>query len=147
MQTKATGAYKSINFGDLKPEERTNKYYGVMNKLGDEIAKEVEKILLPHQIKRLKQIMTQTRLRQLGYGGGAAILCGGELAKELGITDEQREQLQKEGEVRQDLQDKTQESYKNLQEKSREKICTVLTPAQRKRLDELIGERFEWKSQ
>lgn len=148
VQTKTTDAYKSINFNDLKPEERTGKYYEVINKIGDDTAKEVEKILLPHQIKRLKQIMTQTKLQQLGYGGGAAVLGGDELAKELGITDEQREELRKkEEEVRQELQKKTQEFYKKLQEESREKIFSVLTPAQRKKLDELMGEKFEWKYQ
>lgn len=147
MQSKMTEAYQAINFKDIKPQERTNKYYEVMNKIADEIAKEVEKILLPHQIKRLKQIMTQTRLQQLGYGGGTAVL-GDDLAKELGITDEQREELKKkEEEVRKDLQKKTQEFYKKLQEESREKILSVLTTAQRKKLDELIGAKFEWKWQ
>jgi len=148
MQTKTTEAYKSINFNEIKPEERTNKYYEVMNKVSDETAKEVEKILLPHQIKRLKQIMTQTRLQQLGYGGGAAVLGGDDLASELGITDQQLEELKKkEEEVRQEIQKKSQEFYKKLQEESREKIFSVLTPKQRRKLDELIGERFEWKYQ
>jgi Spy/CpxP family protein refolding chaperone len=147
MQTKSSEAYKAINFNELPQEERTTKYYEIMNKLGDETAKEVEKILLPHQIKRLKQIMTQTRLGQLGYGG-AATLGGDDIAKELGITDEQREELKKkEEEVRQDMQKKTQEFYKKLQEEAREKLFSVLTPAQRKKLDELTGEKFEWKYQ
>lgn len=147
MQTKTTEAYQSINFNEIKPEERTAKYYEMVNKINDDIAKDVEKILLPHQIKRLKQIMTQMRLAQLGYGG-AATLGGDDLAKELGITDEQREELKKkEEEVRQDMQKKTQEFYKKLQDESREKIFSVLTNAQRKKLDELIGEKFEWKYQ
>jgi hypothetical protein len=147
MQTKTAEAYKAINFNELKPEERTTKYYEVINKISKETAKGVEEILLPHQTKRLKQIMTQTRLQQLGYGGAAA-LTGDEVAQELGITEEQRDELKKkEEEIRQDMQKKTQEFYKKLQEESREKLFSVLTPAQRKKLDELIGEKFEWKPQ
>lgn len=147
MQTKTTEAYKSIDFKDVAPEDRNAKYYEVINKVNDEIAKEVETILLPHQVKRLKQIMTQTRLAQLGYGGAAA-LGGDDLGKELGITDEQREALKKkEEEVRQDMQKKTQEFYKKLQEEAREELFSVLTPAQRKKLEEITGEKFEWKYQ
>lgn len=147
LQTRSAEAYKSINFNELRPEERTTKYYEVINKISKETAKGVEEILLPHQIKRLKQIMTQTRLQQLGYGGAAA-LTGDEVAQELGITEEQRDELKKkEDEIRQDIQKKTQEFYKKIQEESREKLFSVLTPAQRKKLDELIGEKFEWKPQ
>jgi Spy/CpxP family protein refolding chaperone len=147
-QTRMSEAYKSIDFKDVPPERRSAKYNEVIQRVNEETAKEVEKILLPHQIRRLKQIMTQTRLAQLGYGGGAAALGGDELAAELGLTDEQLAELKKkEEEVRQDLQKKTQEFYKKLQEESREKMFSVLTAAQRKKLDELIGEKFEWKPQ
>jgi len=149
MQKKTTDAYSSIDFKDVKPEDRTAKYYEVINKVNDEVAKDVEKVLLPHQIKRLKQIMMQTRLASAGYGyGGAAALGQEDIAQELGITDQQREELKKaEEEVRAEVQKKTQEFYKKLQEEAREKLYKVLTPAQRKKLEDLQGEKFEWKWQ
>ncbi len=148
MQTRTQAAYKAININEVPPEERAAKYQEVTNSVGEETAKLVEGVLLPHQLKRLKQIMTQTRMAQLGYGGGSAVLASDDLSEELGITEEQKEELKKkEAEVRQEIQQKTQEFYKKLQEEAREKIFSVLTPSQRKKLEEIQGERFEWKFQ
>ncbi len=147
LQMKISEAYKSINFNDIAPEDRTAKYYEVLNRANEDVAKEVENVLLPHQLKRLKQIMTQMRMAQLGYGG-AATLGGDDLASELGITDEQLEALKKkELEVREEMQKKTQEFYKQLQADAREQLLDVLTPAQRKKLTEILGEKFEWNWQ
>jgi Spy/CpxP family protein refolding chaperone len=149
MQTSTQEAFKAMNDGSVKPEDRQAKYFEIMNKVNDETGKKMEEVLLPHQTKRLKQILTQMRLGAMGYGYGAAGALGqDDIAKELGITDEQREELKKaEEEVRQDMQKKTQEFYKKLQEEAREKLFKVLTPAQRKKIEEMQGEKFEWKWQ
>src|SRR5262245_52806862 len=146
MQTKLSEASKSFDTKSLKLEDHT-KYHDAMNAVNEEAAKKVEEILRPLQTKRLKQILTQQRLQTLGYGGGASTLAAADLAKELGITEQQREELKKrEEEIRLDIQKKTQEFQKKLQEEAREKFFSVLTPVQRKKLQELEGDRFEWKS-
>jgi Spy/CpxP family protein refolding chaperone len=147
MQKKLTDSYVVFNDGSVKPEDRQAKYFEIVSKVNEETAKAMEDVLLAHQTKRLKQILTQLRLGQMGYGAGSA-LGQEDIAKELGITDEQREELKKtEEEVRQEMQQKTQEFYKKLQEEAREKLFKVLTPTQRKKLDDLQGEKFEWKWQ
>lgn len=126
------------------PQERMKKYQESAKALGEETEKKVQEILLPHQLRRIKQIALQMQLQSVGYGGGG--LQVGSLADDLKITDEQKAQLQeKQKEVQKEMQEKTQAFYKQLQEESREKLFSVLTPEQRKKLDELIGEKFQWQ--
>jgi Spy/CpxP family protein refolding chaperone len=142
FQMQITEAYKV--YSDAPPEERLSRYNARLKEIADEVEKKVEDVLLPHQVKRLKQILTQMRL---GYGAATA-LTQGDLADELGITDQQREQLRKaEEEIRQDMQQKIQEFYRKLQDDAREKLHAILTPEQKKRLEEMQGERFEWQRQ
>lgn len=126
-------------------QERMKKYSEASKALGEETEKKVLEILLPHQIKRLKQITLQMQLQQAGYGSSAAFQ-NSQLVEELKITDEQKAQLQeKQKEVTKEMQEKSQAFYKQLQEESREKVLSVLTPAQRKKLEELTGEKFQWQ--
>ena len=148
MQTKMSEAY--ITLGDTKiedPQERQKKYMEIYQELGKETEERVSKLLLPHQKKRLTQIMLQMKLQQSGYGYGfAGALGGDDVAKELGITDAQKEELKKkEEEVRAGMQKKYQEFYKKLQEETTKELMSVLTPAQRKKLEELTGAKFEWQ--
>ena len=143
-----TDAYAKIrtlyDMSIADPQERMKKYNESAKALNEETEKKVQEILLPHQHRRIKQIALQIQLQSLGYSGGG--LQGGSLADELKITDEQKVQLQeKQKEVQKEMQEKTQAFYKQLQEESREKLLNVLTPAQRKQLDELIGEKFQWQ--
>lgn len=143
MNSKLQESYKQLS--DLEPAERQKKYYETYVKFGAETDKRVEEILLPHQAKRIKQIALQMRLGNSGYGSATA-LNSEDVAKELGITPQQIEEMKKrEAELRQEIQEKTREFYKKLNEDSREKLMSVLTPAQRQKLKELEGEKFELK--
>lgn len=143
MNTKLQESYKELK--DVEPAERQKKYYEMYVKLGAETDKRVEEVLLPHQSKRIRQIGLQMRLANSGYGSAAA-LNSEDIAKELGITPEQIEELKKrEVELRQEIQEKTREFYKKLNEESREKLMSVLTSAQRQKLKDLEGDKFELK--
>lgn len=146
LRNDATAKMRTLydmNIAD--PQERLKKYNEASKALGEETEKKALDILLPHQIKRIKQIALQMQLQQAGYGSSAAFQ-NSQIADELKITDEQRTQLQeKQKEVSKEMQEKTQAFYKQLQEESREKVLSVLTPAQRKKLEELTGDKFEWQ--
>lgn len=145
MNTKLQESYKELK--DVDPVERQKKYYEMYVKLGAETDKRVDEVLLPHQLKRVRQIGLQMKLANSGYGSAAAFNSD-DVAKELGITPEQIEELKKrEAELRQEIQEKTREFYKKLNEESREKLMSVLTSAQRQKLKELEGEKFEFKQQ
>lgn len=150
MQAKMTEGYKALNAkADGDAEALQQKYMELYQTLGKETEEKVAKVLLPHQKKRLSQIMLQMKLSQSTYGYGfAGALEGGEVGKELGITDAQREELKKKEEkIRGEFMKKYQEFYKKLSEETKQELMSVLTPAQKKKLEDLIGPKFELQQQ
>ncbi len=128
---------------DLSEDERRAKFGEIRTKmeaLNADAEKQLEKVLLPHQLDRLKQIDLQTKLR---YRGSSA-LTGGDIAKALNLTDEQREKLEKRAaEVQEELQAKIRE----LQADARKKMLDVLTPDQQAQLEKMMGQQFDLPEQ
>jgi Spy/CpxP family protein refolding chaperone len=138
LQEKAGAQMREAFSGmrDLSEDERRERFAEMretMTKQQDALQKQVDEVLLPQQRDRLKQIALQQRMR---FGAQNA-LGSPEVAKELGITDEQREKLQKVAqEAEEDLRKKTEE----LREEAKQKVLAVLTPTQQDKLKKLIGE-------
>jgi Spy/CpxP family protein refolding chaperone len=125
---------------DLSEDERRAKFREKFESVNTEIEKELGKVLLPHQMDRLKQIDLQTRVRYRGAGA----LTSGDLAKALNLTEEQREKLEKkQAEVQEELQTKIRE----LQLEAREKVIAVLTPEQQAQLKKMLGDQFDLPDQ
>jgi len=133
--------------GQLSDEERA--------KLREEAAartkkekEELAKILKPDQIKRLREIY----IRQLGV----AALNDEDVAKDLGISDEQKTKLTK---VREEQGAAMREAFgaaggggdreaartkmTELRKSSEEKTLAVLTEDQKKKFEELKGKKFD----
>jgi Spy/CpxP family protein refolding chaperone len=128
---------------DLSDDERRAKFGEIRDKfeaINADMEKELDKVLLPHQVERLKQIDLQNKIRQQG----ASALTGGDIAKALNLTDEQREKLEKRAaEVREELQTK----IRQLQLEARDKMLDVLTPDQQAQLKKLMGDPIDLKDQ
>lgn len=126
---------------DLSQEERRTKMQE-LNKANNEA---VAKILKPEQLKRVRQIALQRQ--------GAAAVSNEEVAKELKITDEQKEKIReiqmKAGEEMRGLgfdeeaRKKRQEAMKTMNEK----ITGVLTAEQKEKLKKMQGEPFKGEIQ
>ncbi len=128
------------------PQTRQQRYFAAAQSLADETERKIREILLPHQIRRLSQVMLQMRLAQTGYRS-TQTLATGDVAEELGITDEQRSQLKHaEQAALEEMRVKLVEFQKKLQEESREKLLSVLTASQRRQLDAMLGDKFEWQT-
>lgn len=135
--------YAEANDGDR--ETWRQRYNDLAAKLGEDTDRRTVGILLPHQVRRLRQIALQMKLASTGYGSAGG-LTSGEVADELRLTEVQKKQLQeKEAKLREDIQRKTQEFYRKLREEAREELLSVLTNEQRRKLDDLTGEQFEWQ--
>ncbi|MEX0643319.1 MAG: hypothetical protein WD468_11490 [Pirellulales bacterium] len=123
---------------DLSDEERQARFGEIrtrFEKFSQEADADLKKVLLPHQIERLKQIDVQQRIQQQG----ANALTAGDLADALNLTDDQRDKLeQRANEVRQELQEK----IAKLRLEARDKMLDVLTSEQRAKLDSLMGDAF-----
>ena len=113
------------------------KYTG---KLGD--------VLLPHQTERVKQISLQMR--------GVRALDDAAIAKELGITEDQKKQIEAkreeysekaralrgEGGGGGDFRERIQK-YRELQTQSNEAVLGVLSSTQREKFDKMKGKEFD----
>ena len=126
--------YDWAELRELSTEERQKKYaeirekrMEVMKVAGKEAEEAIEKALLPHQFKALKQINLRTR--------GSSMLYSQAVLGQLEITDEQKEKLTK---IRQQMQEKMQK----LQAESQKKTLEVLTAEQREKLGEMITSGF-----
>ena len=137
--------YKEAQTGYQR--EVTKRYYELSSALGADTDKRVKAILLPTQIRRLRQIALQMKLTSTAYGRVDGLVSGA-VADELQLTESQKRQLkEKQKEVSAEIQRRTQEFYKEMRAMSHEEFLSVLTPAQRKKLDDLTGEKFEWKAE
>jgi Spy/CpxP family protein refolding chaperone len=126
------------NMRDLTDEERQARFDEIRARF-EEINKDVEarmqKVLMPHQFDRLKQIELQARIER----GGAAALTEGELADTLGLTESQRDAIRERAEqVQQDLQEKISQ----LRLEARNQLLEVLTAEQRAKLEAMMGAQF-----
>jgi hypothetical protein len=115
---------------EMSAEER-QKYYAEMNarrqKAAEEVKAEIEKILLPHQLKQLKEIDFRTR--------AASMLYSPQVLDRVGVSEEQKETL---GKIRTEYQEQMQK----LRDESLQKMLDALTPEQRKKLEEEAAQGF-----
>lgn len=124
---------------DLPQEERRERFASMrdeMQSMQSEAEERMGDILLPHQVARLKEISLQQQIR----GGGLQGTMRGPLAEELGITDEQREQMTTKA---QELQEEMEQKIEELRNNAREELMGLLTPEQRSKLETMIGSDFE----
>jgi Spy/CpxP family protein refolding chaperone len=126
------------NLSAEEREKRTAEMRESMQKLQEEMQKEIDGILLPQQSKRLKQLVAQRRLQ--GFGGNLVSVDA--LATELELSDAQKAELQEKSEA---LQKELREEIAKLQKQARSELFEVLTPAQRAQLEEMMGEPFEFR--
>ena len=101
---------------------------------------EIENLLLPHQQDRLRQVALQMQIQSMG----TARALSNKLAKELGITAEQKDRLKKRQE---ELQQKMEQEIAKMRKDAKKDLLQELTPEQREKLKKLTGAEFEMKSE
>ncbi|WP_041933089.1 hypothetical protein [Gloeothece verrucosa] len=150
--------YGNVNLNGLPPAEQSKKLEEVSGPVQEEINKtrqEIGKVLSPNQVKRFKEITLQI------YGFG--VLNSDQYAQDLKLTDEQQKKI---GTIRTQMISKMRTSWQippsDKQEKekvidtnrkvmegiikeSNDEVLAVLTPDQKKSLESLKGEKFDFK--
>ncbi len=135
---------------DASPEERKAKMTEFGNKAraqAEELRKESEGVLLPHQAERLKQVALQVR--------GVRALEDKEVQTSLSLTDEQKNQLKslresmiakfrgmgrpESDEERKAQREKMQAAGKELEEK----VLGILTPEQKEKFEKMKGAKLD----
>ena len=113
-----------------------------MAKLNQEFESDVNKVLLPHQRDRLKQLVVQSQSRT---GGGVSTgRIPDALIKELDITDDQLEKMQEKAK---EVGEKLAKKIAELQRQAESEIMGVLSQAQRDKFQELVGDSFDFGAQ
>ena len=127
----------------LDPEERREKMLGFregMEQRQIEFQQKIEAVLLPMQVKRLKELQIQSQSSRNG-DGAVGVLFNSEVQKELGLDEEQKKKLEAKVE---DVSKKLVEKIKKLRAEAEKEILSVLSSDQRGRLREMIGETFDF---
>ncbi len=121
---------------DVPQEQRGEKMRELFQKSQQDLEAEIGKILLPHQMKRAKQLEMQLRLR-----GGLGRM-GDQTAQELGLTDEQKEKLRGKSDQ---LEEEIRKKLAELRTQAQNELLKVLTPAQQAKWKDMMGEPFEFQ--
>lgn len=128
-----------IRSGKFDPE-RMKDLGKLIGEITEEHQDRMEKLLLPHQLDRLKQIALQRYLQQTGE---ANALTSQQLAEELGITPEQQERLKRRSE---EISKTLKEKIEDLKQKAQEELLRELTPSQRQQFKEMVGQKYEFQT-
>ncbi len=126
---------------DLSIEERTKRFQELREKAQaaqQDSEKEIAKILLPHQLKRAKQLAFQLQMR----GGISRAMMSNQIAEEFGITDSQKEKLREKA---QQLEEEIRKKMAQLRLEAQKELLKELTPKQQAQWKEKVGEPFEFQ--
>ncbi len=123
-QMKNEPATDWAKFRDLTPEEQRKVQKEVADRYAqraEESKKQIEQVLTPKQIEQIKDMEFRQR--------AASMLYMPQVLQQIGLTDEQKQQLQK-------IREETQIKMTQLQRESQDRTLGVLTPEQAKKLRE-----------
>lgn len=102
----------------------------------DQQQRDIERVLLPHQVKRLRQIGFQFRINSRDVGNA---LTSAEVVEALAITGEQLEHLRT---IQPDVEIAYREQLLRVRQEAVGRMLAELTPAQRQKWKELAGSLF-----
>ena len=107
-----------------------------IKEIRDSAEREMNELLLPHQVKRLKQLRMQSLLQRRDL---VQILTSEPIKSDLKITDEQSQELRNYQVL---MQEDLQREIAKLQDRARGRLLSKLNPSQKKQVEEMVGETF-----
>lgn len=122
--------------GDGDRQAQADRIRERMTEVNNGFRTQLEDVLLPHQMKRLKQISFQQETR----GRGNAVLNGDRLGEVLKLSDSQKDKLKAKAE---EVEKKLRERVAKLRKEAEDELLSVLTPDQKSQYNDLAGDPFE----
>ncbi|MCH2179612.1 MAG: hypothetical protein MK106_12495 [Mariniblastus sp.] len=132
-QQAAAEQLRGFDFSDRKGLVR------LIEKIQDQTRQELESVLLPHQMDRLKQIRAQTLFRNRSF---VEVLTSEPMRSELDISNRQADSLREE---EQKIEADLQKEIAALRDKARQRLIKTLDRSQQEKIDDLIGDTFEFQ--
>jgi hypothetical protein len=134
LQKRLSEQIRSIDFSN--PEQAVVE----IRKIRDVAQKDLNGLLLPHQVTRLKQIRMQNLLQKRSL---LVVLTSDPIKSDLEISDAQTKKLQ---EAEKEITKELAEKIAKLQEEAREKLISNLDVPQQTKVKEMIGDAFDLNS-
>lgn len=138
FQSQMRAAMNGVMEGGFKPE-RAGELKEKLEAVRTEMTGRLGQVLLPHQLTRLEQLGRHVQMKSSELGDS---MFAGSIAEELGLTDEQKERLRERAE---ELRAEMQAEIRKMQAEAREKLLEELTPEQREKLKEMLGDEFDYQ--
>jgi len=102
----------------------------------DEAEAAIEEILLPDQLKRIRQLAYQIEVARSGLGPA---LTGGRLGKEIGVNDNQKQNLTEKAAA---IEEEARLAIIRIRAQAQAKLLNELSSEQRTAAEELLGNYF-----
>ncbi len=132
IQNRMADQIRGLDFRD------TGNLTSRIRAMSEQSQNDLNSVLLPHQVTRLRQIRMQSQLRRRSL---VDILTSDPLKTELDITDRQTAELrQEEQEIEEDLA----REIAKLREKARDRLLSKLKPNQKAEVKEMLGDAFDF---
>lgn len=132
LQQRLAEQLRSIDFED------SSNIAGQLRTMRDAAQRDLNGVLLPHQVARLRQIRMQSQLQKRSF---VDLLTSDPLKSELAITDSQRAALRS---TEQEIESEMRKELARLREKARVRLLAKLSATQRTQVEKLFGDTFEF---
>lgn len=133
VQKRLAEQLRGLDFTD------SENVVGQIRRIRDEAETELNAVLLPHQVARLRQIRMQSQLRRRSF---VDLLTSDPLKSELAITENQQEALET---TEQEIEAEMQREIARLREQVRDRLLAKLNATQRSQIEEMFGDAFEFR--
>ena len=133
LQQEMADQLRQIDFTD------TENLPSQIKEIRNSAEREMNELLLPHQVKRLRQLRMQSLLQRRDL---VQVLTADPIKSDLEITDEQSQELR---DYQVQMQEDLQREIAKLQDKARSRLLSKLNPSQKRQVEEMIGDTFVFK--
>jgi len=135
IQERAAEQVRALDFS------KRDNLVSQIQKIREEAVNDLNSVLLPHQLDRLKQIRMQSLLQRRSL---VDVLTSDPVRSELEVTDQQSNELREFEKV---VQEDLAKEIAKLQEIARDRLLSKLDPTQKKQAKEMIGDAFVFKNE
>ena len=135
IQQRAAKQIRGLDFSDR------DNLVSQIRKIREQATSELNSVLLPHQLDRLRQIQMQALLQRRSL---VEVLTSNPVKSDLEITDQQSNELKEFEKV---VQEDLAKEIAKLQEKARNRLLSKLNPTQEKQAKDMIGDVFIFKNE
>ncbi len=99
----------------------------------------LEEILLPEQLKRIRQLAYQVEIARIGLGES---LTDGRLGKEIGVTDNQKQHLSEKAAA---IENEVRAAVAKIRAAAQAQLLRELSTEQRQEAEKLLGDYFYYE--